>query len=66
MTLQQIQMLVRYAEDEYNIWIEPLSYEPIETPSALGQLLESLELIKRKTLFLVILLINIQEKTREL
>lgn len=40
--------LVKYAEDEYNIWIEPLSYEPIETPSALAGLLESLGIDKAK------------------
>ena len=32
-------VLGRYAEDEYNIWIEPLSYEPIETPSELAELM---------------------------
>jgi hypothetical protein len=31
--------LVKYAEDEYNIWIEPLSYEPRE-PITLAGLLE--------------------------
>lgn len=31
--------LTRYAEDEYNIWIEPLSYEPIERPDELKELL---------------------------
>lgn len=36
--------LVRYGEDEYNIWIEPLSYEPIETPSVLAELMRSLEI----------------------
>lgn len=40
--------LVRYAEDEHNIWIEPLSYEPIETPDVLGGLLESLGIDKAK------------------
>ncbi|MCC9016933.1 phage terminase large subunit [Flavobacterium lipolyticum] len=40
--------LVKYAEDEYNIWIEPLSYEPIETPEALSMLLESLGIDKSK------------------
>lgn len=34
--------LGKYAEDEYNIWIELLSYEPIETPEALGSLLTEL------------------------
>jgi len=34
--------LVKYAEDDYNIWIEPLSYEPIETPDALAGLLTAL------------------------
>lgn len=40
--------LVKYAEDEHNIWIEPLSYEPIETPEALSMLLESLGIDKSK------------------
>lgn len=34
--------LGKYAEDEYNIWIELLSYEPIETPEALASLLTEL------------------------
>lgn len=34
--------LGKYAEDEYNIWIELLCYEPIETPEALGSLLTEL------------------------
>lgn len=34
--------LVKYAEDEFNIWIEPLCYEPIETPKALASLLTEL------------------------
>jgi hypothetical protein len=34
--------LGRYAEDEFNIWIEPLCYEPIETPDALASLMEEL------------------------
>lgn len=34
--------LGKYAEDDYNIWIELLSYEPIETPEALGSLLTEL------------------------
>jgi hypothetical protein len=45
---QQIKYTCRYAEDEYNIWIEPLSYEPIETPEALVGLLESLGIDKAK------------------
>ena len=32
--------LVRYAEDEKNIWFELLSYEPIETDSALSEYFE--------------------------
>jgi len=40
--------LVKYAEDEFNIWIEPLSYEPIETPEALSMLLDSLGIDKSK------------------
>ncbi|EJL66302.1 hypothetical protein [Flavobacterium sp. CF136] len=31
--------LNRYAEDEFNIWIEPLCYEPIETSSELAEVL---------------------------
>lgn len=38
--------LGKYAEDEYNIWIEPLCYEPIETPHALAELLNSLGIDK--------------------
>jgi len=38
--------LTRYGEDEFNIWIEPLSYEPIETPEALSNLLEALGIDK--------------------
>ena len=41
-------VLAKYAEDEYSIWIEPLSYEPIETPEALAGLLESLGIDKAK------------------
>ena len=40
--------LGRYAEDEYNIWIEPLCYEPIETPEALALLLDELGIDKEK------------------
>ena len=40
--------LVKYAEDDHNIWIEPLSYEPIETPEALSMLLDSLGIDKAK------------------
>jgi hypothetical protein len=36
----------KYAEDEFNIWIEPLCYEPIETPRELASLLESLGIEK--------------------
>jgi len=39
-------VLVKYAEDEFNIWIEPLCYEPIETPKELALLLESLGIEK--------------------
>lgn len=39
-------VLGKYAEDEHNIWIEPLSYEPIETPKELALLLESLGIEK--------------------
>jgi len=34
--------LNRYAEDDYNIWIEPLIYTPIETSSELIAVLETL------------------------
>jgi len=37
-------VLGRYAEDEHNIWIEPLCYEPIETPPELAALLRSLDI----------------------
>jgi phage terminase large subunit len=33
--------LTRYAEDEHNIWIEPLCYEPIENPSELMEVLKA-------------------------
>jgi phage terminase large subunit len=39
-------VLGKYAEDEYNIWIEPLTYEPIETPKELSGLIESLGISK--------------------
>jgi len=32
-------VLNRYAEDEYNIWFEPLCYEPIETAEELDEVL---------------------------
>ena len=38
--------LVKYAEDDFNIWIEPLSYEPIETPESLASLFIELEIKK--------------------
>lgn len=38
--------LVKYGEDSHNIWIEPLSYEPIDTPEVLSSLLESLGIDK--------------------
>lgn len=34
----------RYAEDKYNIWFEPLCYEPIETPKELAEFLKSLKI----------------------
>lgn len=34
----------RYAEDKYNIWFEPLCYEPIETPKELAEFLKSLNI----------------------
>ena len=34
--------LVRYAEDEHNIWVEPLCYQPVETPEELDALFEAL------------------------
>jgi len=30
-------VIVKCAEDEYNIWLEPLCYEPIETPEAIHE-----------------------------
>jgi phage terminase large subunit len=36
----------RYAEDENNIWIWPLSYQPIETPEEIAALLETNEIGK--------------------
>lgn len=38
--------LVKYAEDEYNIWAELLCYDPIETIEELDALLESLNIDK--------------------
>ncbi|URM37147.1 terminase [Flavobacterium anhuiense] len=38
--------LIKYGEDEYNIWIEPLSYEPIETPEDLSDFIEAIGLKK--------------------
>jgi len=40
--------LVKYAEDDHNIWIEPLSYEPIDNPESLSQFLQSLGIDKAK------------------
>lgn len=37
-------VLVKYAEDEANIWIEPLIYQPIETPEELSNTFEALGL----------------------
>lgn len=39
-------VLGKYAEDEYNIWIEPLTYEPIENAKALASLLDELGIKK--------------------
>jgi len=39
--------LTKYAEDDYNIWIEPLCYEPIENPEDLSLLFETLGLDKK-------------------
>ena len=36
--------LNRYAEDEHNIWIEPLCYEPIETANELIEVLKAHEI----------------------
>lgn len=36
--------LVKYAEDEHNIWAELLCYEPIETPDELSALLHALQI----------------------
>lgn len=33
--------LVKYAEDDYNIWFEPLSYQPIETDGELAAFFET-------------------------
>ncbi|WP_445453099.1 phage terminase large subunit [Flavobacterium sp. 25HG05S-40] len=41
-------VLGRYAEDEHNIWIEPLCYEPIETPAELANLLRSLNIDEKE------------------
>lgn len=40
--------LVRYAEDSFNIWIEPLCYQPIENPNDLCELFTSLEINRNK------------------
>lgn len=40
--------LVKYAEDEYNIFIEPLTYEPIENPKSLALFFEEIG-IKKNT-----------------
>lgn len=37
-------VLNKYAEDDYNIWIECLCYEPIETSKELAELLKSLNI----------------------
>lgn len=34
--------LIKYAEDEYNIWFEPLSYQPIETDAELATFLDNM------------------------
>lgn len=39
-------VLGKYAEDEYNIWIEPLTYQPIENPSELAAVIDSLGIDK--------------------
>ena len=39
-------VLCKYAEDDYNIWIEPLTYQPIENPVDLASLMEKLEIEK--------------------
>lgn len=36
----------KYAEDEHNIYIEPLSYKPIETPEEISALWEALDIPK--------------------
>ena len=36
--------LNKYAEDDYNIWIEPLCYEPIETSAELSELFKAHEI----------------------
>lgn len=35
-------VLGRYAEDEHNIWFEPLCYQPIETPGELADFIRAL------------------------
>lgn len=41
--------LVRYAEDENNIFIEPLCYQPIESPKDLGEFFNSIGIIKNSS-----------------
>lgn len=36
--------LIKYAEDEHNIWFEPLSYQPIETDAELATFLDDLDI----------------------
>ncbi len=38
--------LVKYGEDDFNIWIEPLCYEPIENPEDLSDFMEAVGLEK--------------------
>lgn len=40
--------LVKYAEDENNIWVEPLIYQPIETPEELANAMEALKVERYK------------------
>ena len=44
-------VLVKYAEDDFNIWIEPLSYQPIENHNDLSSFFEKLN-IKRNSEYL--------------
>lgn len=40
--------LIKYGEDEHNIWIEPLCYEPIETPEVLASFFDKIGIDREK------------------